>query len=379
MDAEARMAENASITPIEKLGPEYEEALALSGLIDDVEDTTPLEPRRYRYTEGESICSAGDPAECLWIIVNGSVAIKLNGQTLFVRRRNEVIGEQHLAGNGYQRVYDLVANESIVDVLVIDRTNIETHPEAGIIWRNIAKIISIKLRNTTRKTASLSRHLADDTRILHAYTNQYALSRRMQSGSEQQAEYLIERAIIWFSDVVGFSKFTLNTPPERVADIVQRFFNAQTSPVLDRGGHIDKFIGDGLMAFWVMKGKVEDASSICSDAVRAAEQSVKNVNEIRIGNEPLALRIGLHIGLVVSGDFGSATRHQFTMIGTEVNKAARLEQIHSEDILDGHSKLGSIRVSREFWNELDTVSRKKFSKKLTARAKNIGVMELFTN
>ena len=113
MDAEARMAENASITPIEKLGPEYEEALALSGLIDDVEDTTPLEPRRYRYTEGESICSAGDPAECLWIIVNGSVAIKLNGQTLFVRRRNEVIGEQHLAGNGYQRVYDLVANESI--------------------------------------------------------------------------------------------------------------------------------------------------------------------------------------------------------------------------------------------------------------------------
>ncbi|MCA0927609.1 adenylate/guanylate cyclase domain-containing protein [Ruegeria profundi] len=373
------MAAKSSITRIKKLNSDHEEALFLCGLVDDVKEPLALEPRPYRYAEGENICQPGDPAECLWIIVTGSVAVRLNHQTLFVRRRNEVIGEQHLAGNGYRRVYELVADESNVEVLIIDKSKIEEHPEAGVIWRNIAKIISIKLRNATRKTASLGRQLADDTRILHAYTNQYALSRRMQSGSAHQADYVVERAVIWFSDVVNFSRFTLKTAPERVADVVQRFFNAQTTPVLDAGGHIDKFIGDGLMAFWVMKDKSNSATAICAEALNAAEQAARNVEKIRIGNEPLSLRIGLHLGLVVSGDFGSATRHQFTMIGPEVNKAARLEQVHSDDIVNGNGVLGGIRLSREFWDELSEFQRQRFSSQFRVRAKNIGEIDVFTN
>ncbi|WP_170606322.1 adenylate/guanylate cyclase domain-containing protein [Ruegeria arenilitoris] len=373
------MAAKSSITRIKELNIDQEEALLLCGLVDDVQDPLALEPRPYRYAEGESICRPGDPAECLWIIVTGSVAVRLNDQTLFVRRRNEVIGEQHLVGNGYRRIYELVADESNVEVLIIDKTKIEAHPESGVLWRNIAKIISIKLQNATRKTASLGRQLADDTRILHAYTNQYALSRRMQSGGEHQADYVVERAVIWFSDVVNFSRFTLKTSPERIADVVQRFFNAQTTPVLDCGGHIDKFIGDGLMAFWVMKDKRESAAAICAEAVNAAEQAAKNVSEIKIGNEPLSLRIGLHLGLVVSGDFGSATRHQFTMIGPEVNKAARLEQIHSDDIEQGEGALGGIRLSQEFWNELSEFHKGKFSHQFLVKAKNIGELDVFTN
>lgn len=373
------MTDKPSIASIKTYGSEYEEALSLCGLVDDVQNPELLAPRPYRFAEGEHICRPGDPANCLWIIVNGAVAVKLKDQTLFIRGQNEVVGEQHLVGNGYQTIYDLVADESTVEVLIVDKDKIQAHPEAGTIWRNIAKIISIKLRSASRKTASLSRQLADDTRILHAYTNQYALSRRLQSGGENQTDYKVERSVIWFSDVVNFSQYTLKTAPERVADIVQRFFNAQTGPILEAGGHIDKFIGDGLMAFWILPRGGEDARKTCVDALLAAEEAAKNVSEIQIGNAPLAARIGLHVGLVVSGDFGSATRHQFTLIGPEVNKAARLEQAHAEDIVHGQGKMGDIRISREFWNELSSIEQSRYRNHFVVRAKNIGDTDVITN
>ncbi|MDC0660730.1 adenylate/guanylate cyclase domain-containing protein [Leisingera sp. SS27] len=366
------------IEKLNALGARYAEAMAMCGLADDLCDPDLLDARPFRFAEGEHLCSRGDPATCLWIVVEGSVAIKEEGHTLFVRRRNEVVGEQHLVGNGYQRIYDLVANETSVEVLVVDKQKIEQHPEAGKLWRNIAKIISIKLRGASRRTASLSQQLADDTRILHAYTNEYALSRRMQGGAGQQTGYAVDRAVIWFSDVVNFSGYTTRTPPERIADIVQRFFNAQTQPIQQHGGHIDKFIGDGLMAFWVLGSAADSSRGTCTAALRAAEEAVAAVAGITIGKQALGLRIGLHAGYVLSGDFGSATRHQFTLIGPEVNKAARLEQARQEDVTAGNGRIGPVRISPELRDELGGIDRKRFDRKFTVQAKNIGTLEFFT-
>ena len=105
---------------------------------------------------------------------------------------------------------------------------------------------------------------------------------------------------------------------------------------------------------------------------------MRGVSEITIGRTPLSLRIGLHIGLVVSGDFGSATRHQFTLIGPEVNKAARLEQVHAEDVVEGDGEIGPIRLSPEFHAELGDVLRRGYGKKSTARAKNIGRLQFYS-
>jgi len=172
------MAKKPDIASAQPLGSYYEEAIVASGLADDVVDIIGLAPRPYRYAEGEFICRHGDPSECLWIIVTGSVAVREQNRTLFVRRRGQVVGEQHLLGNGYQRLFDLVANEGTVELLVIEKASIEAHEEKDVIWRNVAKIVSLKLRDASIKASSLSRQLEDDTRILHAYTNEYALSRR---------------------------------------------------------------------------------------------------------------------------------------------------------------------------------------------------------
>jgi class 3 adenylate cyclase len=360
------------------LNADYLDAIVASGLVDDIAEIAPLEPRPFRYAEGEFLCRRGDAAEGLWIIVSGSVAVKDHDRTLFTRRRHEIVGEQNLLGNGYRRLFDLVASEATVEVLVIDKEKLEAHPQCDVIWRNIARIVSLKLKSASAKVASLSRQLEDDTRILHAYTNEYALSRRLQSGSGHLTEYRVDRAVIWFSDIAEFSQHTLTMAPDRIADIVQRFFNAQSAPIASHGGHIDKFIGDGLMAFWVVK-ETNEARKFCLNALRAAEDAIGEVAEIRIGDEPLRLRIGLHIGYVMSGDFGSATRHQFTIIGPEVNKAARLEEVHDSDVVDGMKTIGDIRLSGEFHRELGSSVQRRYGARCIARAKNIGELEIFSN
>ncbi len=371
------MTKMSKIVSVQELRPRYEEALVASGLVDDITDIMTLDARPCRYTERDFVCRHGDTAESLWVIVHGSVAVREGSRTLFIRQQCEVVGEQNLLGNGCLRWYDLVVNESQAELLEVSKASIDQHPQAGLIWRNIAKIISLKLKDSSLKMSVLSRQLEDDTRILHAYTNEYALGRRLQSGSHSITDYKVDRAIVWFSDVVDFSRYIVQLAPRRTADIVQRFFNAQSTPIDTHGGHIDKFMGDGMMAFWVLSEE-EPANQKCLEALRAAEEAAKAVSEIRIGNEPLCVRIGLHIGMVLSGDFGSTARNQFTLIGPEVNKAARLEQAHSGDVTEGSPDIGAIRMSTEFREELSEPVKKRYGHYAMAKVKNIGEIKLFS-
>jgi class 3 adenylate cyclase len=175
---------------------------------------------------------------------------------------------------------------------------------------------------------------------------------------------------------VNFSRYILDLAPTRTADLVQRFFNAQSRPIEDSNGHIDKFVGDGLMAFWLPQGE-HTAQACCEAALKAAEKAVKGVRGISVGPNGLDLRIGLHTGLVLSGDFGSTTRHQFTLIGPEVNKAARLEQAHDADVREGENTVGAIRMSAEFRTELSALTQRRYPHKSVVEAKNIGLIDIY--
>lgn len=372
------MSDNVVFNSFGKDFPQrFQNALIASGLVDGVEDVAALDARPVRYSEGEFVCRRGDKAHCLWIIVDGAVAIKDERDTLLVCQRHDVVGEQNLLGNGCHRWYDLVVNQRQAELLVVDQSKIECHPQRDLLWRNISKILSLKLKATSSENATLQRRIEDDTQILRAYTNRYALSRRLQSGRGHSTDYRVENAIVWFSDIENFSRHILNMSPARTADIVQRFFNAQTHPIETRNGHIDKFMGDGLMAFWELPND-DTAPTICEAAIYAAEEAVAEVAGITIGNEALQLRVGLHFGLVLSGDFGSATRHQFTLIGADVNKAARLEELHAGDVRSGSSDIGPIRLSAEFHSHLPVSLQRKYDRSTIAEAKNIGDLEFYS-
>jgi len=361
------------------LKKQYAEALAASGLVDGLPDFLALDPLPTRLAEGEHICRRGDKAECLWVIVSGSVAVRDDARTLYVRGHPDIVGELNILGGEDRRRYDLVANESMVELLAIRRPAIARHPRADILWRNIARIISIKLNAATAQTSALLEQVQDDAHILRAYTNKYALSRRLISGSRFLTDHRVERAIIWFSDIVNFTRSVLELPPAQTADLVQRFFNAQAEVIENHSGFIDKFMGDGLMAFWILPSAGEDFMTVCEEALAAADEAVHTVSRIHVGAGPLEVRVGLHIGDALSGDFGSAQRHQFTLIGAAVNKAAQLEQIHEDQITDGGARPGPVRISTEFHDALSEPSQRRYDRRVSAMTRKLGEVEFYSS
>ena len=360
------------------LKKQYAEALAASGLVDGLPDLLALDPLPVRLAEGEHICRRGDKADCLWVIVSGSVAVRDDARTLYVRSHPDIVGELNILGGEDRRRYDLVANESMVELLAIRRPAIARHPRADILWRNIARIVSNKLNAATAQTSALLEQVQDDAHILRAYTNKYALSRRLISGSRFLTDHRVERAIIWFSDIVNFTRSVLDLPPAQTADLVQRFFNAQAEAIESHSGFIDKFMGDGLMAFWILPPTGEDFMMLCEEALAAAEEAVHKVSRIHVGAGPLEVRVGLHIGDALSGDFGSAQRHQFTLIGAAVNKAAQLEQIHEDQISDGGARAGPVRISTEFHDALSALSQRKYDRRVSATTRKLGLLEFYS-
>ncbi len=154
--------------PIKK---EYLEALVASGLVDDIDvsDIAALDPLPQQFSEAEYLCHIGDRADRLWVVVSGSVAIRNSDQTLYLRQANDIVGEQNLLSNEGFRSFDLVADETHVETLLILKERIQKHSRADLLWRNIAKSISLKLKLSTAQTTGLLEQLKDDAHILKAY------------------------------------------------------------------------------------------------------------------------------------------------------------------------------------------------------------------
>jgi len=113
---------------------------------------------------------------------------------------------------------------------------------------------------------------------------------------------------------------------------VSAYLEIVTKAVNEEAGTIDKFIGDGVMAFWGAPALLEDhAWRACLAALRIG-QGMDALNEHWQNQElkPLNVRIGIHSDAVLVGNIGSMERMGYTVIGDGVNIAARLESINKE-------------------------------------------------
>jgi adenylate cyclase len=113
---------------------------------------------------------------------------------------------------------------------------------------------------------------------------------------------------------------------------VSAYFEVVTRAVNQESGTLDKFIGDGVMAFWGAPAELEDHSfRSCVAAVRI-QQRMKELNArwAEQGLAPLQVRIGIHSDAVLVGNMGSMERMSYTVMGDGVNIAARLEGTNKE-------------------------------------------------
>ncbi|SPJ27700.1 Adenylate cyclase 2 [Falsiruegeria mediterranea M17] len=149
---------------------------------------------------------------------------------------------------------------------------------------------------------------------------------------EQTEEIVSKRKklTVFFSDIVGFSEITDRLESEELSTLLNRYLTEMSLIAESHGGTIDKFIGDAIVVYFgdpESKGAKKDALACVRMAIEMQERVRKLKQEwLNLGlEETFDLRIGINTGYCTVGNFGSDQRVDYTIIGSEVNLAARLE------------------------------------------------------
>lgn len=164
---------------------------------------------------------------------------------------------------------------------------------------------------------------------------------------------------ILFTDLAGFTTISEGLEPEQVASIVNRHLSGMTETILEHSGTLDKFIGDGIMAFW--GAPVADIRQ-SEDAVLAAIAMQKKMETMgaeifeETGAE-LKMRVGINRGPCIVGNMGGRGRFDYTAMGDAINLASRLEgvnKVFGTKILASEAVVAAIANEIRF-REVDTV------------------------
>lgn len=144
----------------------------------------------------------------------------------------------------------------------------------------------------------------------------------------QAGEGSLRDAAILYADIRSFTSTSATLPPETVLAVLAEYQNLAVDVIVEEGGRVDKFLGDGILATF---GAVYPSTTYAADALRAARRLVETVEReqqrFRDAGWPGQLRIGTAVaaGPVTVGVIGSRERLEFTVIGDAVNCAAKLE------------------------------------------------------
>jgi class 3 adenylate cyclase len=136
-----------------------------------------------------------------------------------------------------------------------------------------------------------------------------------------------KRLCVMFADIRDFTTRSEQLAPEDVIKLLNGYFTEMTAAIHKHGGTVDKFIGDGIMAFFGAPQMLECPEM---NALEAAQEMLLrlqayNLKLQELNQEPVRIGIGLHVGDVIVGNIGSETRNEYTAIGDVVNTASRLE------------------------------------------------------
>ncbi|MCB0322059.1 MAG: adenylate/guanylate cyclase domain-containing protein [Bdellovibrionales bacterium] len=135
---------------------------------------------------------------------------------------------------------------------------------------------------------------------------------------------------VLFADVAGFTTLSERFSPEEVVQLLQGHLREMAEAIFANEGTLDKYLGDGIMAFWGAPQEQPNHADLALSAARDMLARVAKQNEERRvrGIPELLLRIGLHTGEALVGNIGSELFIDYTAIGDTVNTAARLEGVN---------------------------------------------------
>lgn len=131
----------------------------------------------------------------------------------------------------------------------------------------------------------------------------------------------------FFSDVAGFTSISERMNPDALVVLLNQYLSAMTEVIFTHDGYLNKYMGDGIMAFWNAPLRQTDhAERACRCALDSVTRLTELNKELALqGLTPLGARIGINSGTMVVGNMGSRQKSDYTVMGDNVNLASRLE------------------------------------------------------
>jgi len=228
----------------------------------------------------------------------------------------------------------LTANDADQQRIAGLKAGADDYVSKGASMEELATRVQTVLRRTTETQRV--------RRLFARYTSDAVVEEILRTGDVVLTGERREVTVL-FADLRNFTALAESLPPEDVMRVLNELLGQLADAVLEWGGTLDKFLGDGLMAIWgAPVRRTDDAEAAVSAALRM-QQVVRERNERYPADQALELGVGLNSGVVIAGSIGNARRTEYTCIGDTVNVASRLCALAAGgEILVGEATAGHL-------------------------------------
>lgn len=210
-----------------------------------------------------------------------------------------------------------------------------------LVWSSVALVIDVPVSAALLGLAFLATTMIpmrwaidlSQTRtireLLGRYVSKDVLKRILQAGNFNPMIPRQAYITVLVADMASYTATIESLSLEQAAKVTKKFLEYITEPVWSCGGTLDRYRGDGLIAFWGAPEKLDDPED---QAIKAALQMLEKVRDLNItlrseGLPSVDMRIGIASGEALVGDFGTRHRATYTAVGNCINLASRLESI----------------------------------------------------
>lgn len=209
---------------------------------------------------------------------------------------------------------------------------------AGLSFATLVVVNSIvkELRQREDELVASNRQISRLSDKLKVYLPHQFVESLAHGDRDTLPDYKRRKLTVFFSDVKGFTAWTDKLEPEETRELLNQYLSEMSKIANEWEGTIDKFIGDAILIFFGDPEFTNDRDHAVRCVKMALEMQVK-MSALRaewedIGHqEPLHIRVGINTGYATVGNFGSEDRLNYTVLGSAVNLASRLESVCSPD------------------------------------------------